>query len=202
MKRLYLCIDMWLNLLIIAGIVFTGLLTIFWLSRNFFVTSERTYASNTKRIFAAVFDLLILNIISGLVFMYVYLTDKEFKLFFKDYMNDVFDKATTSMENSGFYNDLLYIELIVVAVFFVYGILMELTPLKGTLGMHVFDLEVGTKQGKRIGIIHALIRLIMKPISVLILPLNIIISKSSSKRQWIHDRMSQSYLFDHSFERR
>lgn len=85
------------------------------------------------------------------------------------------------------------IKLLMLALFFIYSAALESSPLQATLGKWFMKIKVYNKEYKRISFLKALIRNILKIVSVISV-VGIFLIDMTARRQALHDLLSGTIL--------
>jgi len=88
---------------------------------------------------------------------------------------------------------LLYVVAIVGSV--LYYVLMESSAKQGTFGKQAMGIKVGKYDGQRISGLNALGRLLGRSLSSMILYIGYIMVAFDSKKQSLHDKLANTYVF-------
>ena len=88
---------------------------------------------------------------------------------------------------------LIYLVAIVGSV--LYYVLMESSARQGTLGKQAMGIKVGKYDGQRISGMNALGRLLGRSLSSMILYIGYIMVAFDSKKQSLHDKLANTYVF-------
>ncbi len=77
---------------------------------------------------------------------------------------------------------------------FFYGPLLESSELKATIGKHLMGIQVTDLMGRRISLKAALIRNVMKIVSISILFIGFLIALFTSRKQSLHDLLAETIV--------
>lgn len=131
---------------------------------------EMVYSGYFSRIFATALDLL--------AFMFIY---KAFSTIFRNV------EALSSYTDLPIVLGALYLYLILVPI-------MESTPLQGTPGKILFGIKVVTPKGRRINILHSMLRTFIFSIVTALFKITVWINLFINDGRLLHDRISYSII--------
>lgn len=172
---------------IITLITLITLLLIYSLLNKFYFKKKKYgVANDSMRFLAFFFDMMIFNIIIlGGGFLY-FLFRGELKSHVLVYIGDIVNKSGYGKLRLDWFE----LEMKLFVIYILYSILMELISKKGTFGKQFLKIEF-EKKGTWYCV---LARNILKPLSIFVWPIAIIIAKRNEERQWPHDLVCNKNL--------
>jgi uncharacterized RDD family membrane protein YckC len=185
--------------LVLLLIVAFSLFIVIWLKKYFFQKLRYGYASVTKRFFAFVVDLAIVNVLGlGCIIGY-FVSTSDFKALFTHYVRTIYQRDYFNyMGMDRFWYDVQYLQIWFIAVVCLISIFFEASRLKGSLGKKAVGLTVTNRNGEQLTYSKALVRNLVKYGVVLASPILFFIAQMSKKRSWIHDWVVKSEVRDTS----
>ena len=172
---------------IIIFLILTALAFIVTLLNKFFFKQKRhDAATDSMRALAFFFDMQLFHFIVFIVGSIVLLIQGTFKDSLLGYLSDVINVSGYAKLRA----DWFVLEVKLLLVYIIYATIMETISAKGTIGKQV----LGIKFDQKIDLIPVVIRNLLKPISIVLWPIMIVLSKLSADRQWLHDRVSGSKI--------
>jgi uncharacterized RDD family membrane protein YckC len=145
----------------------------------------REVPSNSKRIYAFILDHLPIALIMFFVFIIRFYSSKAFGEEFKEYFNNQIEKG-----GGAFVQDMQFFFMkIVVIAYFTSGV-GEILFSRG-LGKKWMDLKVVSKNQS---ILARVLRWVLKPLALILFPVSIVLSFTTSRRQQLHERLSGTWL--------
>ena len=150
------------------------------------------YPSTLKRLFAFLYDMILLNFgLILLVLVYALATGtllesvKEYSTYLNNSTQDTYYKGITIIKA-----DFKMVQFYLVIIFSLYSFLFEAFG-KKTIGKRVMGLKIGTKKP---ALWKSFVRNLVKIPIVAMWPIFLLISLIDRKRRWIHDFASKSVL--------
>lgn len=144
------------------------------------------YSSRTNRLLAFLIDIIPLT---ALVFMFFYLF-----LGFDQTIDNYLNRGDSIESRKAFLSDRNLIRDISFLVWMFYCVIMEPSPLQGTLGKHIMKVKVIDENGNRLSPMLSLRRNTMKILSFLVLSAGFIWILFDKKRQGWHDKIAKTYV--------
>ncbi len=175
-----------INTAITFIIIIAFLLIYSLLNKFYFKKKKYGVANDSMRFLAFFFDMMIFNIITlGGGFLY-FLFRGEIKSQVLVYIDDIVNKSGYGKLR----HDWLEFEIKLFAIYMLYSMLMEGVSKKGSFGKQFLKIGYDRKHS----ILCVIVRNLLKPISFLVWPIGIIVSKSSPNRRWPHDLVCKENL--------
>lgn len=174
------------SLLLVALVITIAIAVAFivvYMRKNFYVSKETSVASNTARGAALLADFILLNVINIVYRLSRLVLDPVYRLKFQDFAEQIFHGGGNGLSN-WFWNT----QAMLLGIFFVYSLVSELF-LKSTPAGYFFGLKIEEASPAKL-----LLRNLLKPISLLFWPIFAMLSNLNTKRRWLHDIVSKTYV--------
>ena len=84
--------------------------------------------------------------------------------------------------------------LVAWLIVIIYTVLMECGESQGTVGKMIVRAKVITTAGKRIGFLRAVVRNVIKPVSLIVLGIGVIIAAFEKKKRSLHDFIAATFV--------
>ncbi len=175
-----------INTLITLLILIAFLLIYSLLNKFYFKKKKYGVANDSMRFLAFFFDMMMFNIVTlGGGFFY-FLFRSEIKSHVLAYIDDIVNKSGYGKLRLDWFE----LEVKLFIIYLLYAMIMEGVSKKGTLGKQFVKIEFEKKHS----LVSVIVRNLLKPISLLVWPIAIIVSKGSHNRRWPHDLVCRKNL--------
>jgi uncharacterized RDD family membrane protein YckC len=193
-----------LSSLIDSGLltVLISLLILFVLALIFFIyvkvlykPTAFGYPSTMKRLFAFLYDMIIINfILITIALIYALSTGTLIESFkeYSTYLNNIKDGSTYYRGIPTIKSNFMTLQFYIVIIFSIHSFVLELFG-KRSIGKKVMGIKVG-EGDKKPAIWQTLVRNIVRVPVVAMWPMFLFISLLDKKRRWVHDLVSKSVL--------
>jgi hypothetical protein len=153
-------------------------------ARKYFFKPKGYYiASNSSRAFALIADFLFLNTVNIVYKLVKVFLDPVYRGQFQTFAEKVFHGGGYEI-GQWFWRT----QTVLLSVYFLYSLISELL-FKSTPAGYFLGLRLENSNPARI-----VIRNLLKPLSIIIWPVAMILSKFNSNRMWIHDLVSKIHV--------
>ncbi len=157
--------------------------------RVFFKTLQKGFGTPTKRFFAFFIDILTMYLVLIMRLLYKLAASEPYRREVGAYLSGIITKGETY-----YVDDFNALSLKMFGVYFLYSLIMQWLPTKGTLSQRWLELEVNTDGTNRF--LAVFIRNLLKVPVMILWPITYILSRTNSKGLWLHDQLSKSVMLD------
>lgn len=175
-----------LSLFLILSISISLSFLIVYSRKKFFVNKNYFAAPNTTRVFAFLADMTVFNSLNFIFILSKFLLVPEYRPEFQAFADHVFHNAGRGLGEWFYLNQ---IKLFTIYCF--YSLITEMSPLRATLMGSFFGLNIEVEEGRNV-YLAILVRNILKPFSLVLFPVLMLLSYFNSDRKWLHDSISKT----------
>lgn len=178
-----------LSFILIVSIALAIYFILFFLRQTLFVDKHRYVSSNTLRAYAFFLDMILLNLLNLGYWLIFALNNEEVKEELTQVVNIGFHGA-----GEGLGSFFLMTQSYVLLSYFVYALVCELTGLRSTILGYFLGLRVRVKESSRSIWLSIIVRGVLKPVSLVLFPLTLVLSYGNKNRKWLHDKIAGTWV--------